>query len=87
MDEAIKVFFVMSALAASGAVGYLAIVLVHNFSKRIGGRTNPGDDELQYLRDQADEVDHLRERLPELENRMDFAERVLPRPEGRLVDD
>ena len=51
MDEAIKVFFVMSALAASGAVGYLAIVLVHNFSKRIGERTGPGDEELQYLRD------------------------------------
>lgn len=87
MDEAIKVFFVMSALAASGAVGYLAIVLVHNFSKRLGERTGPGDDELQYLRDQAEEVDHLRERLAELENRMDFAERVLPRPEGRSVDD
>ena len=87
MDDGIKLFFVLSAIAASGALGYLGLVLVHSFAKRVSARAIPGDEELQYLRDQVEEVDHLRERLAELENRMDFAERVLPRPEGRPVND
>ncbi len=87
MDDGIKLFFVLSAIAASGVLGYIGVVLVNAVSKRANARVAMGDEELQYLRAQVEELDQLRERLAELENRMDFAERVLPRPEGRSVDD
>lgn len=87
MNDGIQLFFVLSAIAAAGALGYMGVVLVNAVAKRVNARVAVGDEELQYLRDRVEEVDHLRERLAELENRMDFAERVLPRPEGRSVDD
>lgn len=82
MDDALKVFFVMTALASSGAVAYLGFVLVGAVSRRLNPSPGPDDAELEYLREQAELVDQLRDRVAELENRMDFAERVLPPPEG-----
>ena len=87
MDDALKVFFLMTGLVSSGAVAYLGVVLIGALARRLNPPPRPDDSELGYLREQVEGLDLMRERLAELENRMDFAERVLPRPEGRSVND
>jgi len=52
-------------------------------ARRIEGSGRVSEDELAFLRDQALHVDDLRDRLAELEERVDFAERVLPREESK----
>jgi hypothetical protein len=49
-------------------------------ARRIGGRPEPGDAhaQIEEVRDgMTAEVDHLRSRLAEVEERLDFAERLL----------
>lgn len=51
-------------------------------ARRLEGRGGDAalQEELAGLRDRMGEVDHLRERMLELEERVDFAERLLARP-------
>lgn len=48
--------------------------------ERHGGSDPALQEELQSLRERVGEVDQLRERMLELEERVDFAERLLARP-------
>jgi len=51
-------------------------------ARRLEGRGTDAalQEELAGLREQVGEVEHLRERMLELEERVDFAERLLARP-------
>jgi len=51
-------------------------------ARRLEGRGGDAalQEEVAGLRDRMGEVDHLRERMLELEERVDFAERLLARP-------
>jgi hypothetical protein len=89
MDPAIAKFLgVMLSLAAAGVATYAGIVIVNGVAGRLKGRGEPdvSPEELEYLRDRADQVEGLADRVAELETRLDFAERLLPRPEEARHD-
>ncbi|HKP30374.1 MAG TPA: hypothetical protein VJU15_13265 [Gemmatimonadales bacterium] len=87
MDDALKVFIILAGIGLAGTVTYASIALVHAFISRIkGGAPDVTSDELEYLRDRAEQVDSLSERVVELETRLDFAERLLTRPEDERRD-
>jgi hypothetical protein len=73
--------------ALIGAI-YILGPIARAFARRIEGKSvDPGvQDELQALRERVADVDGLRERLMELEERVDFAERLLAKspPQDRL---
>ncbi len=71
----------------AAAVGLLFGPIGSALARRIGGRPEPGDAhaEIEETRAQVrDEVDDLRNRLAEVEERLDFAERLLAL--GRQAD-
>jgi hypothetical protein len=69
----------IASLTGAGALGYLVVALGGAFAKRIerGGRDQDLLDEVERLRAQVDELVPLAERVPELEERVQFAERLL----------
>ena len=88
MDEGIKVFFVLASIGLAGAVTYATVAIVSAIADRIKGPRVPdvNPEELEYLRDRAEQVDMLADRVAELETRLDFAERLLPRPDDARHD-
>ena len=84
MDDILKFFGVMASLATVGVFGYAGFVLVNAFQQRLTRGHQPAIDpaELEALRAQAAEIDGLHARLEELEQRVDFAERLLARGEN-----
>jgi hypothetical protein len=68
----------------AAAVGLLFGPIGSALARRLGGRTEPGEAqaEIEQLSERMTaEVDDLRSRLAEVEERIDFAERLLPRGE------
>jgi hypothetical protein len=64
----------------AAAVGLLFGPIGSALARRIGGRPEPGDAQAEIKEARAqvrDEVDDLRNRLAEVEERLDFAERLL----------
>jgi hypothetical protein len=71
----------------AAAVGLLFGPIGSAIARRLGGRPEPGDAhaEIEEMRARVtDEVDDLRNRLAEVEERLDFAERLLAH--GRQAD-
>jgi hypothetical protein len=81
MDPDVAKFLqVMLSLVLTGGVGYGVFILVSALGRKLGDpgqAAGIGPDDLELLRAQAAEVDDLRLRLAELEERVDFAERLL----------
>ena len=85
--------FVLIALAVIGGFVFVFFPLVKALARRIEGKGQLDSalrDELEQLRARGSEVDHLHQRVAELEERLDFAERMLAQrasperlPEGR----
>ncbi len=66
----------------AAAVGVLFGPIGSALARRLGGRPEPGDAHAEIEERDArmtDEVDDLRNRLAEVEERLDFAERLLAR--------
>jgi hypothetical protein len=66
----------------AAAVGLLLGPIGSAVARRLGGRPDPGDTstQIEEIREQVTaEVDDLRNRLVEVEERLDFAERLLAR--------
>lgn len=81
-SDALKLFSVLTAIGLSGAMVYAAIALVGAVVRRLEGRpAAPDHEELEFLRERAEQVEVMEQRLAELETRVDFAERLLTRPE------
>ena len=80
--DILKFLQVMVSLGITAVGVYLGVVVVNAVAGRLKGATGPdvSPEELEYLRDRADQVDGLADRVAELETRLDFAERVLARP-------
>lgn len=78
--DVLKFFGVMTALAVAGGIVVTLIAVGAAIAKRIERKGQIPDEDLEFLRDRADEVESLRERVMELENRLDFAERLLAAP-------
>jgi hypothetical protein len=71
----------------AAAVGVLFGPIGSALARRLAGRSEPGDAhaEIEEVRARVmDEVDDLRNRLAEVEERLDFAERLLAH--GRQAD-
>jgi len=82
--DVLKLFQVMVSLVVVGLGGYAGLILV---TRRLNkGEPPVAPEELEYLRDKAEQVDQLSERVSELETRLDFAERVLARPDESRHD-
>ena len=87
MDDGLKVFFILASIGLAGTVTYASIAIVGAIANRIKGPTpDVAPEELEYLRDRAEQVDMLTDRVSELETRLDFAERLLPRPDDARHD-
>jgi hypothetical protein len=75
MDEAVKVFFILAAVVGGPM---LAVMVIPQLVKRVFGpapraRPREVDD------DTESQLENLSQRLAELEERVDFAERLLAR--------
>jgi Tfp pilus assembly protein PilO len=85
--------FVLITVVVVGAAAFVLYPLMRAFARRIEGRSrlDPAiHEELEQLRARAAEVDSLNHRVAELEERVDFTERMLAQrsaperlPEGR----
>jgi hypothetical protein len=69
------------ALSATGVIGYGGILGIHAVVRHYSPKNRESDaeleNELREIRGRLDESDQLRERIAELEERLDFAERLL----------
>lgn len=78
MDSDIAKFLgVMLSIALAGGLGYTLIAIGGVVARRIEGRSGISEEELEGLRDQGRELAELHERVTEMEERLDFAERLL----------
>lgn len=97
MDDVLKIFGIFTAMGMAGAGVYAVIALVGVVTRRLEGRRTEGDESLRHeLEDLQARVaggEELQQRVAELEERLDFAERMLAQrpdvaripasPEGR----
>lgn len=78
MDEVVKVGAVMAMVLGVPA---LAVFLVQSVKRMLGSTEQAGsagrDDDVRMLRAEIEELRHLVPRVTELEERLDFAERLL----------
>ena len=81
MDEFVKLFGVFAGMGLAGASVYAVIAFVNVMVKRVergkGGVPLELEAELADLRARLDDSDALRGRVAELEERLDFTERLL----------
>ncbi len=80
MDDVIKLFGVFIAMGGAGALLYGAVALIGVGVKRLELSAPDGASlagELAELRERVAEGETLRDRVLELEERLDFAERLL----------
>lgn len=86
MEEALRVFIILTGIGLAGTVTYGGIALVNALAGRLKGGPDVSSEELEYLRDRVEQVDSLTDRVAELETRLDFAERLLTRPDEARHD-
>jgi hypothetical protein len=79
MSEVVQFFGVMMTLMVTGLAGYAGVTAINAFNRRSKTNESIHPAELDEIRSQLAEVDQLRERVSELEGRLDFAERLLSR--------
>lgn len=78
---------IVASVVAVIVVAVFLKPLVMALARRLEGKAGVGDlrGELDQLRDQVAEMDHLRARLIELEERVEFAERLLAQQHPRAA--
>jgi len=81
VDEALSLFSVLLAIGGAGTIIYAAIALTTAFTERLRGKRAPiGTDDLDEIRARLEVTEALESRVMELEERVDFAERLLAQP-------
>ena len=81
MEEGLKLFSVLLAIGGAGTIIYAAIALTTAFMARLRGKRAPiGTDDLDEIRARLEVTEALETRVMELEERVDFAERLLAQP-------
>ncbi|MEZ4456615.1 MAG: hypothetical protein R2882_08720 [Gemmatimonadales bacterium] len=76
MEDVFQFAGVMMTLLMTGLIGYGGLVFI-NRMKHNRPLTGLNPDEVDWVRTQIGERDDLRHRVVELEERLDFAERML----------
>ena len=84
--DALKLFWVLTAIGLSGGVIYTVIAVVNVVTRKLEGRPTLDPDELEEWRARSDQVEFLEQRIAELETRVDFAERLLTAPNRESSD-
>jgi hypothetical protein len=81
--EAIKLFWILTAVGSAGAIIFGIFVIVNAVVRRVAGPEEKDGEDLEYLKERVEQVEYLEQRVAELENRVEFAERLLaaPRPD------
>ncbi len=81
MDDVLKLFGMMLAIGGAGSLVYVVVALANAVVRRLdAGRsaaTASLETEMSDLRARLDDADSTRGRIAELEERLDFAERLL----------
>ncbi len=79
MNDALQLLGVLLAVVCAGTIGYAAFMLVTSLGRRLKRNDNPAlpAEELEAIRERLAEADQLEARVTELEERMDFTERML----------
>ena len=84
MDPDVVNFFgVMMTLLVTASGAFLTFTIITGLRRRIAVKDQPPaitPEELDDLRARLDDAEHLQDRIAELEQRLDFAERMLTRP-------
>lgn len=79
-SDVVTLLQVLLSLVAAGSVAYASFTLINSWSRRLNAKLGPSGlepDEVEALRAQGAEIDELKGRLLEVEERLDFAERML----------
>jgi len=81
VEEGLKLFSVLLAIGGAGTLTYAAIALTAALTERLRGkRAAVGTDDFDEIRARLDATETLEARVMELEERVDFAERLLAQP-------
>jgi hypothetical protein len=81
VEEGLKLFSVLLGIGAAGTLTYAAIALTTALTERLRGkRAAVGTDDLDEIRARLEGTEALEARVMELEERVDFAERLLAQP-------
>ena len=84
--EALKLFWILTAIGLSGGVIYTVIAVVNLVTRKLEGRPTLDPEGLEELRARSEQVEFLEQRIAELETRVDFAERLLTAPNREPSD-
>ena len=77
MEDVVKIGVVAAILLGAGAsLMYMIPVFIRNY-RQATRDSGPGEKEVEALRAEVDELRHLAPRMAEMEERLDFAERLL----------
>lgn len=79
-EDILKFAGVMVTLMTVGIFGYAGVTVVGAFSRRLNRGPQPptiDPNEVEMLRSQLTDVEDLKARVAELEERVDFSERLL----------
>jgi len=80
-SDVLKLFGVLMAVGGAGTLTYAAIAIVSAISSRLGGKHGAiNTDALDEIRARLEVTEALEARVMELEERVDFAERLLAQP-------
>ena len=82
-SDVLKVLFMLLSIGLAGVLTFGSLTLIRAFARRIEGRQS-GDlgalaDQVEYLRQKVEEGEGAQARILELEERLEFAERLLAR--------
>jgi hypothetical protein len=81
VEEGLKVFSILLAVGGAGTIIYAAIAVTTALTERLRGKRAPiGTDDLDEIRARLEVTEALESRVMELEERVDFAERLLAQP-------
>ena len=80
MEDVVKLFGILIAVTGAGTVAYLAVAFAGALVKRLERPVNPGTEleaRVEELQARLDRLEGAEHRMAELEERVDFTERLL----------
>ncbi|MEO8201184.1 MAG: hypothetical protein ABI679_11730 [Gemmatimonadota bacterium] len=78
--DVLNMFGVLLAIGGAGVMTYGGAVMIRAFARRMDRRIGPDEADLDDIRDRLGGLEAMQARIGELEERVDFSERLLARP-------
>lgn len=79
-SDVLNMFGVLLAIGTAGLFTFGGFVLIRAFSRRMDRRVGVGEEDFDEIRARLRDLDAMQARIAELEERVDFSERMLARP-------